>query len=179
MGRCLPLATRAWEPQRRGPGHVYPVFHVYSPGDVEVARCYLRHVARLGRKHGFGFVGEKRGASMQLMSGDRAAAYLSSYFVRGKGSEATLQENALKPAPAANADLGLAEADAADRGHDAKPSSLPPAVGCGRGCFRRHRGRPPSSRRSSRWQARGRLAAPDRMRRAGHPRGWPPTRPVR
>jgi len=61
MGRCLPLATRAWEPQRRGPGHVHPVFHVYSPGDVEVARCYLRHVARLGRKHGFGFVGEKRG----------------------------------------------------------------------------------------------------------------------
>ena len=31
MGRCLPLATRAWEPQARGPGHVHPVFHVYSP----------------------------------------------------------------------------------------------------------------------------------------------------
>jgi len=34
---------------------------------------------------------------MQLMAGDRAAAYLSSYFVRGKGSKATLQENALNP----------------------------------------------------------------------------------
>ncbi len=97
IGRCLPLATRAWEPQARGPGHVHPVFHVYSAGDVEVARCYLRHVARLGRQHGFGFVGEKRGKSMQLMSGDRAAAYLSSYFVRGKGSKATLQENARNP----------------------------------------------------------------------------------
>ena len=30
MGRCLPLATRAWEPQARGPGHVHPVFHVYA-----------------------------------------------------------------------------------------------------------------------------------------------------
>jgi hypothetical protein len=97
MGRCLPLATRAWEPQARGPGHVHPVFHVYSPADVEVARCYLLHVARLGRRHGFGFVGERRGKSMQLMSGDRAAAYLSSYFVRGKGSKATLQENTRNP----------------------------------------------------------------------------------
>jgi hypothetical protein len=65
--------------------------------DVEVARCYLRHVARLGRRHSFGFVGEKQGKGMQLMSGDRAAAYLSSYFVRGKGSKATLQENARNP----------------------------------------------------------------------------------
>jgi hypothetical protein len=97
MGRCLPLATRAWEPQARGPGHVHPVFHVYSPGDVEVVRCYLRHVARLGERHGFGFVGERRGKSMQVMSGDRAAAYLSSYFVRGKATKATLQENARNP----------------------------------------------------------------------------------
>lgn len=97
MGRCLPLATRAWEPQARGPGHVHPVFHVYTPADVEVARCYLRHVARLGARHGFGFVGEKAGKSMQHMSGDRAAAYLSSYFVRGKGTKATLQENARNP----------------------------------------------------------------------------------
>ena len=43
------------------------------------------------------FVGEKAGKSMQHMSGDRAAAYLSSYFVRGKGTKATLQENARNP----------------------------------------------------------------------------------
>lgn len=56
-----------------------------------------RDVARLGRRHGFGFVGEKAGRSMQLMSGDRAAAYLWSYSVRGTGSKATLQENARNP----------------------------------------------------------------------------------
>ena len=37
------------------------------------------------------------GKSMQIMSGERAAAYLSSYFVRGKGTKATLQENARNP----------------------------------------------------------------------------------
>jgi hypothetical protein len=63
MGRCLPLAKRAWEPQARGPGHVHPVFHVYSAGDVEVARCYVRHVARLGRR------GEAATACMSLRVG--------------------------------------------------------------------------------------------------------------
>lgn len=97
MGRCLPLATRAWEPQARGPGHVHPVFHLYSPADEAVGRCYLRHLARLAPRHGFGFVGENKGKSLQITSGDRAAAYLSSYFVRSKGTKATLQENARNP----------------------------------------------------------------------------------
>jgi hypothetical protein len=34
---------------------------------------------------------------MQIMDGGRAAAYLSSYFVTGKGRKATLQENARNP----------------------------------------------------------------------------------
>ena len=34
---------------------------------------------------------------MQIMEGDRAAVYLSSYVVRGSGSKATLQENARNP----------------------------------------------------------------------------------
>jgi hypothetical protein len=76
---------------------VHPVFHVYSAEDVRVVECYLAHLARLAPRHGFGFVGGKRGKSMQVMAGDRAAAYLSSYFVRGKGSKATLQENARNP----------------------------------------------------------------------------------
>jgi hypothetical protein len=97
VGRCLPLATRAWEPQARGPGHVHPVFHLYSPDDMAVAQCYLSHLARLAPRHGFGFVGEKQGKSMQIMSGDRAAAYLSSYFVRGKGRKSTLQDNVRNP----------------------------------------------------------------------------------
>jgi hypothetical protein len=97
LGRCLPLATRAWEPQARGPGHVHPVFALHSPADVRIVECYLAHLARLAPKHKFGVVGQKRGLSLQIMDGGRAAAYLSSYFVRGKGGKATLQENARNP----------------------------------------------------------------------------------
>jgi hypothetical protein len=97
LGRCLPLATRAWEPQARGPGHVHPVFHLYSPDDANVVQCYLGHLARLAPRHDFGVVGQKRGISLRVMSGDRAAAYLSTYFVRGAGRKATLQENARNP----------------------------------------------------------------------------------
>lgn len=97
LGRCLPLAVRAWEPQARGPGHVHPVFHLHSPDDVRVAGRYLGHLARLAPRHGFGFVGEKLGSSMQIIDGGRAAAYLSSYFVRGKGRKSTLQENVRNP----------------------------------------------------------------------------------
>lgn len=97
MGRCLPLATRAWEPQARGPGHVHPVFALNSPDDVRVAESYLRHVERLAPKHRFGFVGRKQGVSMQILEPIRAAAYLSSYLIRGKGAKATVQENARNP----------------------------------------------------------------------------------
>ena len=34
---------------------------------------------------------------MQIMDGCRASAYLSSYFITGKGRKATLQENARNP----------------------------------------------------------------------------------
>ena len=34
---------------------------------------------------------------MQILSPERAAAYLSSYFVKGKGGKAALQENARNP----------------------------------------------------------------------------------
>jgi hypothetical protein len=97
VGRCLPLATHAWEPQARGPGHVHPVFALHSPDDVRVVQSYLAHLARLAPKHSFGVVGQRRGVSLQIMEGARAAAYLSSYFVRGKGGKATPQDNARNP----------------------------------------------------------------------------------
>ena len=79
-------------------------------------------------RHGFGFVGEKHGKSMQIMSGDRAAAYLSSYFVRGKGSEGDAAGERAQSAPAADADLGFPRSQG-DRCHDAESSSLSAALG--------------------------------------------------
>ena len=93
----LPLLTRVWEPQARGAAHVHPVFALASPDDARIAFLYFEHLARLAPKHGFGFVGTKKGSSAQIMSGERAAAYLSSYFVRGSKEKATLQENARNP----------------------------------------------------------------------------------
>jgi hypothetical protein len=97
MGRCLPLATRAWSHRREGQGTSTPVFALHSPADMRVVECYLAHLARLRSEHKFGVVGQKRGVSLQIMDGVRAAAYLSSYFVRGNGGKATLQENARNP----------------------------------------------------------------------------------
>jgi hypothetical protein len=94
-GRCLQLATRAWEPQKRGAAHVHPVFAVPTP-DVVLASAYFEEAARLAPRHGFGFVGQKRG-KRHVMTAERAAAYLSSYFVSGRGEKATLSENARNP----------------------------------------------------------------------------------
>jgi hypothetical protein len=96
-GRCLPLLTRVWEPQARGAAHVHPVFALENFDDVRIAFLYFEQLARLAPSHGFGFVGQKQGSSVQILSGERAAAYLSSYFVRGQKEKATLQENARNP----------------------------------------------------------------------------------
>lgn len=96
-GRCLPLLARVWEPQARGAAHVHPVFALTTPDDARIAFLYFEQLARLAPSHGFGFVGTKKGSSVQILSGERAAAYLSSYFVRGSKEKATLQENARNP----------------------------------------------------------------------------------
>lgn len=96
-GRCLPLLMRAWEPQARGPAHVHPVFDLRQPSDALLARAYFHELARLAPRHRFGFVGTKQGSSVQVMAAERAAAYLSSYFVSGNGEKAQLRENARNP----------------------------------------------------------------------------------
>jgi len=96
-GRCLPLLLRAWEPQKRGAAHVHPVFSVPSPADALLASAYFAELGRLAPRHGFGFVGRKRGVSEKIMAAERAAAYLSSYFVTGKREKATLSESAKNP----------------------------------------------------------------------------------
>jgi hypothetical protein len=96
-GRCLPLLMRAWEPQARGPAHVHPVFALRELHDAQLARAYFNELARLAPMHRFGFVGTKEGSSVRVMAAERAAAYLSSYFVTGSGEKAQLCENARNP----------------------------------------------------------------------------------
>ena len=81
--RCLPLLLRAWEPQKRGAAHVHPVFSVPTPA----TSCSLRHTSTSSR----GWLRVTASASSVRSGresagdgGERAAAYLSSYFVTGK-----------------------------------------------------------------------------------------------
>lgn len=127
-GRCLPLATRAWEPQARGPGHVHPVFHLYSPADVAVARCYLEHLARLAPRHGFGFVGEKEGKGMQIMAGSSGRVSLE--LLRSwEGIEGDAAGECEESPPTSNAYLGSPESHRDYRCDDAEPASVSAAVG--------------------------------------------------
>jgi hypothetical protein len=62
-----------------------------------LAKAYFDELARLAPRHEFGFVGTKEGVSAQILAPERAAAYLSSYFVKGSGEKAQLRENARNP----------------------------------------------------------------------------------
>lgn len=75
------LVAKAWEYQKRGVLHVHLVFGFTSRVEKESVRMYLQEVVDRAPNYGFGwpdrdiYAGEAKGA----------AAYLSSYFVGGKG----------------------------------------------------------------------------------------------
>ena len=59
-----------------------------ASGRSSLLAAYFEEVARLAPRHGFGFVGRKRRRQpVRSWPVDRAAAYLSSYFVSGQGRE--------------------------------------------------------------------------------------------
>ena len=83
------LLARVWEMQRRGVLHVHPVLACGTPAARIAARVYLRLVAELAPAYGFGFV-ERRA---KPMSSRGAAAYVSAYFVTGRGGKASIEES--------------------------------------------------------------------------------------
>lgn len=88
VGRRAAYVTRAVEPQKRGAAHLHPVLVVGTPDEYAAAVAYAENLSRLARDHGFGFVDTK----LEWWQGSAAAAYLSSYFVGGKGRKAQLHE---------------------------------------------------------------------------------------
>ena len=106
-----------------------------------------------------------------VQSGDRAAAYLSSYFVRGNGSKATLQDNARNPhlprmliwvSPTLTRPTGVSMRNL----RRCRQLGL-----CGWAYFLRRTGRRSSSRGWSSSLGRGPFAARDVRAREDHPRG--------
>ena len=94
--RCGPgsvlLLARVWELQARGLLHVHPVLGYETAAQMAGARAYLVRLAQLAPHYGFGFVHSKR-ELVRPMLAQNAAAYLSSYFVKGRRGKTALWES--------------------------------------------------------------------------------------
>jgi hypothetical protein len=84
------LVARVWEMQTRGVLHVHPVLAYGTALQRAGARCYVERLAELAAHYGFGFVERK----VKPQPAVNAAAYLSSYFVKGRRGKAALWESA-------------------------------------------------------------------------------------
>lgn len=87
------MVARVWEMQMRGLLHVHPVLAYGTARQMAGARFYLARLSELSPQYRFGFVESKIRAQPAL----HAAAYLSSYFVKGRQGKQTLWESALSP----------------------------------------------------------------------------------
>lgn len=85
------LLARVWELQARGVLHVHPVLGYESAAQMAGARAYLARLAVLAPRYGFGFVHSKH-ELVKAMPAQNAAAYLSSYFVKGRRGKTALWE---------------------------------------------------------------------------------------
>ena len=81
--------VRVWEIQKRGVLHVHPVFAYSTMEEKRSADRYLEHLAALRGRYGFGYVERKQ----RVREPRAAAAYLSSYFISGKGRKVSLEES--------------------------------------------------------------------------------------
>lgn len=83
----------AWEPQKRGAPHVHVICPVDTARERAAFRSYLAHLQRLAPQYGFGNVDQ----SFRAFEPSAAAAYISSYFVRGRKEKAELVANVSDP----------------------------------------------------------------------------------
>lgn len=85
------MLTIGKEAQKRGAAHGHFVLGCESALELQAARAFRRHLERLSshRRYEFGHV---NGKFVKPKDARQAAAYLSSYFVRGRGHKAQLTE---------------------------------------------------------------------------------------
>jgi hypothetical protein len=89
------ILARVWEKQKRGLAHVHGVLAAGSPEELRWAREYVAALRELAPSKGFGFVDGWHKVGRKLWPGEQAGAYLSSYFVRGRGGKARITDNVL------------------------------------------------------------------------------------
>lgn len=84
------------EAQRRGPVHVHYVLGVETALELRAGKAFRRHLERLSQKPRYSF-GHVNGKFVKPKPAREAAAYLSSYFLGGRGHKAQLREAVLNP----------------------------------------------------------------------------------
>ena len=89
------IAARVWEKQKRGLAHLHGVLAVTTPDEFRWAEAYVTALREMAPRYGFGFVDGWEKISRKFWPGDQAGAYLSSYFIHGKGRKAPITENVL------------------------------------------------------------------------------------
>jgi hypothetical protein len=89
------LLTRVWEKQKRGLAHLHGVVSVEQPMELRWAEAYICALRELAPRYGFGFVDGWHKVGRKFWPGEQAAAYLSSYFIGGRGDKAQITENVL------------------------------------------------------------------------------------
>jgi hypothetical protein len=77
------MVARVWEMQMRGVLHVHPVLACATARQKVGVRFYVGRLADLAPQYGFGFADRKAEPQPAV----NAAAYLSSYFVKGAAGE--------------------------------------------------------------------------------------------
>jgi hypothetical protein len=79
------------EAQKRGPTHAHFIVGVESSADRQAAKAFRRHLERLSKRRSYEF-GHVNGKFVKPKPAREVAAYLSSYFVAGRGHKAPLTE---------------------------------------------------------------------------------------
>lgn len=92
FGHRAYLVSRVWEIQTRGALHVHALLGYSTPTERASADRYYEELAARASEYGFG----KTDRSESLKSVTAAAAYLSGYFVNGKGRKMALTESVTK-----------------------------------------------------------------------------------
>jgi hypothetical protein len=87
------LLARVWEKQKRGLAHVHGVIGVESVVERAWAEAYVTALQEMAPRYGFGFVDGWHKIGRKLWPGDQAGAYLSSYFLGGRGKKSSITEN--------------------------------------------------------------------------------------
>ena len=76
---------------------MHGVLSVSTPAELAWAEAYVNALCDLAPSKGFGFVDGWEKIRKKIKPGIEAAAYLSGYFVKGKGRKASLTENVQDP----------------------------------------------------------------------------------